>query len=62
MEKGLLSWEEYGSVVRAWGDATRKAKAHLELNLVKEIKDNKKGYFLSMLTVKGRLGIMWVPC
>ena len=39
---------------------TKKAKAHQELKLAKEIKNNKKG-FLSMSTVKGRLGKMWVP-
>jgi len=32
-------------VVRACRDATRKAKAHLELNLAKDVKKNKKGFF-----------------
>jgi len=32
-------------VVRACRDATRKAKAHLELNLTRDFKDNKKGFF-----------------
>jgi len=32
-------------VVRACRDATRKAKAHLELNLARDVKDNKKGFF-----------------
>ena len=44
-KKGLSSWEEYRSVVRACRDTTRKAKAHLEMRLAKEIKDNKKGFF-----------------
>uniref|UniRef100_A0A803XVS0 NAD(P)(+)--arginine ADP-ribosyltransferase n=1 Tax=Meleagris gallopavo TaxID=9103 RepID=A0A803XVS0_MELGA len=44
-EKGLTTWEEYRNVVRACRDATRKAKARLELNLAKVIKDNKKGFF-----------------
>jgi len=44
-KKGLSSWEEYRCVVRACRDATRKAKAHLEMRLAKEIKDNKKGFF-----------------
>jgi len=44
-KKGLPSWEEYRGVVRVCGNATRKAKAHLELNLVKETKDNKKDFF-----------------
>ena len=36
-KKGLTTWEEYRNVVRACRDATRKAKAHLELNLAKVI-------------------------
>jgi len=32
-------------VVRACRDATRKAKAHLELNLARDVKNNKKGFF-----------------
>jgi len=35
----------------------RKAKAHSEFNLAKEVKKGKKG-FLSMSTVKGKLGKM----
>ena len=59
-KKGLTTWEEYKNVVRACRDATRKAKAHLELNLAKAIKDNKKGFF-KYVTAKGRLGRMWAP-
>ena len=44
-KKGLTTWEEYRNVVRACRDKTRKAKALLELNLAKEVKDNKKGLF-----------------
>jgi len=40
-KKGLSSWKEYRSVVRAFKEVTRKAKAHLELKLTKE----KKGVF-----------------
>ena len=36
--------EEYKNVVRARRDATRKAKAHLELKLARDVK-NKKGFF-----------------
>ena len=43
-KKGLSTWEEYRNVVRACRDATRKAKAHLELNLAKGVRDNKKGF------------------
>lgn len=41
-KKGLTTWEEYRNVVRPCKDATMKAKAHLELNLSKEVKDNKR--------------------
>uniref|UniRef100_A0A8C3BA48 Reverse transcriptase domain-containing protein n=1 Tax=Cairina moschata TaxID=8855 RepID=A0A8C3BA48_CAIMO len=44
-KKSLSYWEEYRCVVRACRDAKRKAKAHLEMRLAKEIKDNKKGFF-----------------
>ena len=35
------TWEEYRNVVRACRDATRKAKAHLELKLARDVKNNK---------------------
>ncbi|GAB0205276.1 mitochondrial enolase superfamily member 1 [Grus japonensis] len=44
-KKGLATWEEYRNVVRVCRDAMRKAKAQLELNLAKDVKDNKKGFF-----------------
>ena len=44
-KKGLSPWEEYRSAVRACKDVTRKAKAHLEMKLAKEIKDNKNSFF-----------------
>ncbi|GAB0206764.1 mitochondrial enolase superfamily member 1 [Grus japonensis] len=44
-KKGLATWEEYRDVVRVCRDATRKAKAHLELKLARDVKDNKKGFF-----------------
>jgi len=43
-KEGQAAWEEYKNVVRACGDAMRKAKAHLELNLARDVKDNKKGF------------------
>ena len=33
------------SVVRACRDVTRKAKTHLELELARDVKNNKKGFF-----------------
>lgn len=44
-EKDLSSWEETRSVVRACREAMRKAKAHQELKLMKEIKDNRNIFF-----------------
>ena len=41
----LVTWEEYKTVVRGCREATRKAKASLELNLARGVKDNKKGFF-----------------
>ena len=43
--RSLATWEEYRNIVRACKDATKKAKAHLKLNLLGEVKDNKKGLF-----------------
>jgi len=39
------TWKQHRNVVRACMDATRKAKVHLELNLARDVKDNKKGFF-----------------
>lgn len=36
--------EEYKNTIRACRHTKGKAKAHLELNLTKEVKDNKKGF------------------
>lgn len=42
-------------------DTTRKAKAHLNLNLVKEVKDNKKGFF-NYVKSKRKTKKMWAHC
>jgi len=44
-KEGQATWEEYRNVVRACRDATRKAKVHLELNLARDVKNNKRGFF-----------------
>ena len=44
-KKGLSRWEKYRNVIRACRDARKKANALLELNLEKEVKDNKKSFF-----------------
>ncbi|GAB0182011.1 mitochondrial enolase superfamily member 1 [Grus japonensis] len=44
-KKRLATWEKYRNTVRECRDATRKAKAHLELKLARDVKDNKKDFF-----------------
>jgi len=39
-KKRQATWEEYRNVVRACRDATRKAKAHLELKLARDVRNN----------------------
>jgi len=40
-----IKQEEYKSIARVRREATRKAKAYLELNLARNVKDNKKNFF-----------------
>ena len=40
-----VTWEEYRDTVRACRDLVRKAKAQLELNVVRDVKENKKSFF-----------------
>ncbi|GAB0203352.1 hypothetical protein GRJ2_002800800 [Grus japonensis] len=47
-KKGVAIWEEYRNVVRECKNATRKAKAPLELKLARDVKDKKKGFFKYM--------------
>ena len=44
-KQGCVSWEDYRAVVRVCRDRIRKAKAQTELNLVRDVKDNKKGFY-----------------
>ena len=44
-KEGQATWEEYRNVVKACRDATRKHKVHLEMNLARDVKGNKKGFF-----------------
>lgn len=37
--------QDYRDIVRVCRNSMRKAKARLELNLAKVVKDNKKGFF-----------------
>jgi len=44
-KEGQTTYEVYRNVFRACREEMRKAKVHLELNLARDIKDNKKGFF-----------------
>jgi len=44
-KEGQATWEEYRNDVRVCRDAMRKAKVHPELNLARDVKNNKKGFF-----------------
>jgi len=58
-KEGQATWEEYRKVFRVCRGATRKAKVHLELNMVRDVKDNKKGFFnyiSSKRKTRGKVG------
>jgi len=40
-KEGQATWEEYRNVVRACRDSARKAKAHLEFSLARDVRNNK---------------------
>ena len=44
-KQGCVSWEEYRAIVRVCRDRIRKANALVELNLARDVKDNKKGFY-----------------
>ncbi|GAB0205316.1 mitochondrial enolase superfamily member 1 [Grus japonensis] len=44
-KQGQVAWEEYRETVRAARDQVRKAKALTELNLARDVKDNKKSFY-----------------
>lgn len=37
--RGQDAWDEYREVIRVYRNETRKAEAHLELNMAKDVKD-----------------------
>lgn len=43
-KKGQATWKEHKNIIRVCRDVKKKVKVHLELNLAKNVKDNKK-YF-----------------
>ncbi|KFV12791.1 hypothetical protein N339_03014, partial [Pterocles gutturalis] len=44
-KQGQVAWEEYREIVQTARSQVRKAKALGELNLVRDIKDNKKSFY-----------------
>jgi len=44
-EQGQVSWEEYRDAPQLCRDRVRRAKARLELNLARDAKNNKKGFY-----------------
>ena len=44
-KQGCTTWEEYGDPVWTCRDSIRKAKAQIELNLVRDVKNKKKGLY-----------------
>jgi len=40
-----VTWEEYMDAIQTCRDGMRKAKAQMQLNLVKGVKNNKKGFY-----------------
>ena len=45
VKKGQVLWEEYKEVARLCSDGVRKAKAQTGLNLARDAKKNKKGFY-----------------
>jgi len=44
-KQGQATWEEYRDAAQFCKDGVRKAKAQLELNLARDTKNNKKGFY-----------------
>ena len=44
-KQGCVAWEEYRDAVRMCRDRVRKAKGQMELNLTRDVKNNKKEFY-----------------
>lgn len=61
-KQGHASWEEYRVSTHVYRHEIRKAKAHLVLNLARDVKKSKKGFpSAGFLIRKGRLKKMYSP-
>ena len=58
-KNSFVAWEEHRAVVCVCRDRIRKAKAQIELDLVRDVKDNKKGFYRH--TGRGRQAKESVP-
>ncbi|GAB0186169.1 mitochondrial enolase superfamily member 1 [Grus japonensis] len=44
-KQGQVAWEKYRETIQAARDQVRKAKALTEINLARDVKDNKKSFY-----------------
>ncbi|KFQ36182.1 hypothetical protein N331_00749, partial [Merops nubicus] len=44
-KQGQVSWEEYSDTTRLCRNEVRKAKVQLELNVARDVKENRKGFY-----------------
>uniref|UniRef100_A0A8V5GU01 Uncharacterized protein n=1 Tax=Melopsittacus undulatus TaxID=13146 RepID=A0A8V5GU01_MELUD len=61
-KQGQAAWDEYRDVVQDVRDQVRKAKAQLELNLARDVKDNRKGFYRYVVAKKqtrDNVGPLW---
>ncbi|GAB0183728.1 mitochondrial enolase superfamily member 1 [Grus japonensis] len=61
-KQGQVAWEEYREIVWAARDQVRKAKALIELNLARDVKDNKKSlyrYVSDKRRTRENVGPLW---
>ena len=45
VEAGTRGWEEYRDVIWTCIDGIRKAIDHMQLNLIRDVKNNKNGFY-----------------
>ena len=60
-KEGQAAWEKYRDTVRVCRSVKMKAKAHLELDLARKVKGNKKGFF-KYISRKRKTGKMSAHC
>jgi len=58
-KEGQAIWEEYKDIVHSCRNGVRKAKAQLELMLMKEVKGNGKGFSKYIVMTKKARGSVW---